>query len=65
MEVNQNPSAKKSNLDLSTQEIVLLKSVLNEICNGPDAIEEWEFQTRTGFSKQEAELLLERLEQAV
>jgi hypothetical protein len=52
-------------LDLSIGELVLLNNALNEICHGPDAIEDWEFHSRTGSNKPEAESLLDQLSKLV
>ena len=39
----------------------LLSNALNEILHGPDAIDDWEFQTRTGSTRADALALLKRL----
>ena len=39
------------NVELSHDELVTLSNALNEVLHGPDAIEEWEFQTRIGASR--------------
>lgn len=36
-------------VEFTRLELVLLNNALNEICNGPNAIEEWEFHTRLGL----------------
>jgi hypothetical protein len=48
-------------LELTTNEVVIVSNAINEICNGPEAIEDWEFRTRVGASRSEAEALLQRL----
>jgi hypothetical protein len=48
-------------VELTRQESTILSNAINEVCNGPDAIEEWEFGTRMGASRQEAEALLNAL----
>ena len=44
-------------VELSTGEVGVLQNALHEILNGPEAIEEWEFQTRVGVSREEANVL--------
>lgn len=39
---------------LCCDNLYLVSNALNEILNGPGAIEEWEFQTRTGIERPEA-----------
>ena len=39
---------------LSEDNLYLVSNALNEILNGPGAIDEWEFQTRTGIERSEA-----------
>jgi hypothetical protein len=46
---------------LSHDEIGTLNNALNEILNGPDAIDEWEFHTRVGVTPDEARSLLRAL----
>jgi hypothetical protein len=46
-------------VELSTDELGVLQNALNEILNGPEAIEDWEFQTRVGVSREEANALLD------
>jgi hypothetical protein len=48
-------------VELSHDELVTLSNALNEVLHGPDAIEEWEFQTRTGATREDAKRLLARL----
>ncbi len=50
-------------VELSEAELELLKNALNEVRNGPEAIEEWEFQTRLGAYRKEADELLTRLKE--
>jgi hypothetical protein len=49
-------------MELIADELVLVKNALNEVLNGPDAIEAWEFQTRLGGTREEAEALLLRIQ---
>jgi hypothetical protein len=45
-------------VELTQDELVALNNALNEVCNGPDAIEDWEFSTRLAVERTEAEDLL-------
>jgi hypothetical protein len=47
---------------LSVEDIHICTQALNEVCHGPDAIEEWEFHTRMGCFKSEAIALINSLE---
>ncbi len=55
----------KIKLELTQEELILVNNALNEIVNGPDAIDEWEFQTRTGATRPEAQVLLSKLSMAI
>jgi hypothetical protein len=46
---------------LDEDDLVLLSNALNEILNGPDAIDEWEFQTRTGIETGRARQALQKI----
>ena len=46
---------------LGRDEVITLNNALNEILNGPEAIEDWEFQTRVGVSRDDAKDLLSAL----
>ena len=48
-------------VELTNVERLIVSNALNEICNGAEAIEDWEFATRIGASRQEAEALLDAL----
>jgi hypothetical protein len=43
---------------LTRAELVTLNNALNEVLHGPEAIPEWEFQTRIGAQSSEARTLL-------
>jgi hypothetical protein len=45
---------------LTEDDLLLINNALNEIINGPGAIDVWEFQTRTGVEFQDAEKLLKK-----
>ena len=46
---------------LSREDLRILHQALNEILNGPEAIEEWEFETRMGAKRDQAAALLDRV----
>ncbi len=47
-------------LVLAKDKAIILAQALNEICNGPDAINDFEFHSRMGATKNEVfELLVE------
>jgi hypothetical protein len=46
---------------LTRKELVTVTNALNEVINGPDAIQEWEFSSRMGAERSEAEALLVKL----
>ena len=48
-------------VELTKNELVIVSNAINEICHGPEAIEDWEFSTRVGASRAEAKALLQRL----
>jgi hypothetical protein len=48
-------------VDWTRSELATLAQALNEVLNGPEAIEDWEFQTRVGVDRDEAKRLLHRL----
>ena len=45
-------------VSLTGEDLSILQNALNEICNGPAAIDDWEFQTRVGVERDEATALL-------
>lgn len=45
----------------SSHELMLMSNALNEVLHGPDAIEEWEFHTRMGGTRADAEALVQRI----
>jgi hypothetical protein len=48
-------------VDFRHEELIMLSNALNEVLHGPDAIEAWEFETRMGASREDAEGLRSRL----
>ncbi len=47
-----------ASVEMTRNELIALNNALNEVCHGPDSIEEWEFHTRMGVERQEAKTLL-------
>jgi hypothetical protein len=45
--------------DLDRVDLVLIANAINEVLHGPDAAEEWEFETRLGATPDEARRLLD------
>ena len=54
-------NASTTTLELTQDELVAVSNALNEVCHGPDAIEEWEFHLRMGVTRNEAKALLAAL----
>ncbi|WP_040159116.1 hypothetical protein [Nigerium massiliense] len=48
-------------MHFTRDELVWINSALNEVLNGPEAIEDWEFHTRMGGDRDEVEALLRRV----
>lgn len=46
---------------LSANDRLAILNALNEVLHGPDAIEEWEFQTRIGVSREEVRQTRQRI----
>ena len=46
---------------LSTAELIIINSALNEVLNGPDAIDETGFETRIGADRRQVATLLQRI----
>lgn len=46
---------------LSDDDLLLVNNALNKVLNGPDAIDEWEFQLRLWVERKHAVDLLARL----
>jgi hypothetical protein len=55
------PTDEERLVPLSEADLALLQTALNEILNGRNAIEEWEFQTRTGLERDDAPQLIKRI----
>lgn len=54
--------ADKIQLSLDADQVSFLCNAINETC---EALEDWEFQTRTGSTRQEAEEIRKILDQAL
>lgn len=52
-------------MDFTREELAWINNALNEVLHGPEAIEEWEFQTRMGATREEVAALLERINDRV
>ena len=48
-------------IEFSKDELGIINNALNEVLNGPDAIEDWEFGTRMGADREEALTLLKKV----
>lgn len=53
------------NLELTADDLVAINNALNEVCHGPDAIPEWEFQARMGMDRAIAKQTLSRIRTAL
>lgn len=49
------------NIELTADDILAINNALNEVCHGPDAIPDWEFQTRMGVDRESAKATLSRI----
>jgi hypothetical protein len=52
-------------VELTRDELIWINNALNEVLNGPDAINEREFSTRMGGGRDEIKSLLSRLHEEV
>ncbi len=52
-------------LQLTNRELVAVSNALNEVCHGPDAIDDCEFQARMGVEPSEVKALLHGLPEPV
>jgi hypothetical protein len=48
-------------VELTRDELSWISNALNEVLNGPDAIDEWEFHMRIGGSREEVDSLRARM----
>jgi len=53
------------NIELTADDLLAINSALNEVCHGPDAIPDWEFQTRMGVDRESAKATLSRISAAL
>ena len=49
------------NIELTADDILAINNALNEVCHGPEAIPDWEFQTRMGVDRESAKVTLSRI----
>ena len=52
-------------VDFTRDELVWLNNALNEVLNGPTAIEDWEFHARMGGTRDEVVALLRKVNDRV
>ena len=45
-------------MDFSRDELLWVNNALNEVLNGPEAVEEWEFHARMGGDREHVRALL-------
>jgi hypothetical protein len=62
MKVNRSDSSGAA-VELTRDELLALNNALNEVCHGPDAIDEVEFFARMGVEFNEAKALLDEVNQ--
>ena len=53
--------AERVSIELTADDLLAINNALNEVCQGPDAIPEWEFQTRMGVDRAAAKQTLGRI----
>ena len=63
MRIIETPGGEPT-IALEREELRVLRQALNEVCNGPDAIEAWEFHPRMGVEKREGIALLDQVASA-
>ena len=52
-------------IELTADDMLAINNALNEVCHGPDAIPDWEFQTRMGVDRESAKATLSRISLAL
>jgi hypothetical protein len=52
-------------MDFSRDELLWINNALNEVLHGPEAIEQWEFQTRIGGDRDQVQALLSSVSKQV
>ncbi|HYD27995.1 hypothetical protein [Brevundimonas sp.] len=58
-------SVKRLTVEMTADDLLAINNALNEVCHGPDAIPEWEFQTRIGLDRVMAKQTLGRIKAAL
>lgn len=49
------------NIELTADDILAINNALNEVCHGPEAIPDWEFQSRMAVDRESAKVTLSRI----
>jgi hypothetical protein len=57
--------SEPTDVALARSELAAAANALNEVLNGPDALEEWEFHARFGASRDDVHALLVRIRDGV
>jgi hypothetical protein len=52
-------------VELTRGDLLTINNALNEVCHGPDSIDDWEFHTRIGVERHEAKSLLDAVNSLV
>ena len=52
-------------MDFTRDELLWINNALNDVLNGPEAIEEWEFHARMGGDRDQVTALLRRVNDEV
>lgn len=52
-------------MDFSRDELLWINNALNEVLNGPEAIDEWEFHARMGGDRDQVNALLRKVNDEV
>lgn len=53
------------NIEVTADDILAINNALNEVCHGPEAIPDWEFQLRVGVDRESAKVTLSRISAAL
>jgi hypothetical protein len=52
-------TAPRVTIEVTADDLLAINNALNEVCHGPAAPDDWEFQTRMGVSRSEAKVTLD------
>jgi hypothetical protein len=47
--------------NFSKEELIVINNAINEILNGPNSIEDWEFHSRIGATKEKTKKILQKV----